>query len=514
MKIFVSLFAALLGFCFAQLEGQYQSEAEQGTALLIVRQNGEQVSGTLSGSATGSFEGSWDGQVATGLMTIMIDGSSLTLVFGMEPSANGLILALADIDPVTQEAKMDTLTSFEYQRVAQANTNPLKPTPQESQNASNPLAQGAKFAGDFANENLELSLRPAANGYEGTLTVSGQSFMVFAQEQAGQLFGSFGEGFSFSASLQGEILSLSSDGATYQLQRQTTNASANPLANTNTTPPAGSEIQANRQYLSGETLNSSVSGVSFTIPQGFTGIYEASEQIFAMIAQDQSSLIVVEAASNATAEELASALLDTVAASFGDDVQASLVAGPNQQGDSLTITYLVNGNTLHAAARQGTSGNSIVFVGYSASASISQTIDHLLGSSTLTTPQADNNNLALGGTDFYSNRSDSYFSPGGVGDGSMAGQTERYYSFCSDGNYGFQYSSETFMSVEGAGSLSSRDSDAHQGHWRLTRTLMGHMALILEASDGRFFTPKLEQVAEGFVIDGYLFQASISQQCN
>ena len=62
--------------------------------------------------------------------------------------------------------------------------------------------------------------------------------------------------------------------------------------------------------------------------------------------------------------------------------------------------------------------------------------------------------------------------------------------------------------------MSSTDSDTHQGQWRLTYTLMGTPTLILQATDGRFFTTKLEQVPEGYVIDGYLYQASRSQQCN
>ncbi|MCA9838382.1 MAG: hypothetical protein KC422_15810 [Trueperaceae bacterium] len=514
MKLFTCLVLTLLSFGYAQLSGTYQSESEQGTATLTVNQTGDQVSGTLSGSATGSFEGSWDGQVATGLISLTINGSSATLVFGMEPSETGLVFALAEIDPTTQEVNMDTLTSFDYQRVSGAGASQSS-NPLASQPASNPLAQSTTYEGSYANEAIELNLRQEANGYSGTLVASGQSFEVVAQEQGGQLVGSFGQGFSFSASLSGSTLTLVSDGASYVLERQSS-GSTNPLSVPAPGPlPTGANpIQAKKQYQAGEQLSSAVTGVSFSIPQGYIGAFEPTEQIFALVANDQSGLIVVEAASNASAEELATALLTEIAASFGDDVQASVIAGPTQQGDTLSITYNIAGNILHTAARQGSAGNAVVFSGYSNAQSITQTVDALAASSQFSSPQTGASSLNPGGVDFYNNSNDSYYSPGGVGDGSFAGQTERSYTFCSDGSYGFQYSSESFVSVDGAGSMSSTDSDTHQGQWRLTYTLMGTPTLILQATDGRFFTTKLEQVPEGYVIDGYLYQASRSQQCN
>lgn len=291
---------------------------------------------------------------------------------------------------------------------------------------------------------------------------------------------------------------------------------ANPLAAAPVAIPANAvTLQANQQYQAGSVLYSPWTGVSFSVPAGFVAAYEPSEGVFVVIAQDRSRVLIVEAASQASATQLGGAVLEEVIAGLNAENPVFVVAGPEQQADTLAISYNVDGYTLRASARQGGLGNAAVVAGYALdSAALTASVDALSAAISFSQPQTTTQNSQLGGTDFYSNKADNYYSPGGVGDGSLVSGTTRSYSFCTDGRYAHEYSSKTFFSVEGVGGSSSEETDEHQGRWALSQTLMGSNALLLEASDGRAFVYMLEQVPEGVLVDGFLYEVSASQQCN
>ena len=104
----------------------------------------------------------------------------------------------------------------------------------------NPLAPAAPtFAGTFSDDKLKVELKPAANGYDGTMTLNGQAYPAAASVKDGAMDGQFTAGanaFPFTATLDGDTLTLVSGGVAYQLKRAAVNplgaggGPANPLA--------------------------------------------------------------------------------------------------------------------------------------------------------------------------------------------------------------------------------------------------------------------------------------------
>ncbi len=427
------------------------------------------------------------------------------------------------------------------------------------------LSLGFVFAQDYSgfytqqdDPTTTLELRLSPEGYAGTLLDSGKdTFRVQGQLEDGLLFGfifltdaNYPQDLFFGAELSAEQLLLTTAfmndageidnssftelvfvrslatpanplGQTQEAPVTPANplgqaANPNPLAPSATQPLANAAnatvIQADQVYQAGTALSSPSTGVSFSILEGFQGGYDSAEAAFYVVAQDQTQVLALQAASNASASQLGQATLQTIADSLTENAQVQELAAPQVSGDSFTATYTIDGTVLHLLAKQGTAGNAVLIVGYGTQ-TIVQTVNNLAATLSFSQPQSNLQNSQLGGRDFFSNKTSSYYSPGGVGDGSFASGTERAYTFCSNGSYGFQYSSESFMSVEGAGSMSSTDSDAHQGNYTLSKSLMGNIVIFLQASDGRSFVTELQEVTEGVLIDGFLYDVSQSQQC-
>ena len=100
--------------------------------------------------------------------------------------------------------------------------------------AVNPLAPPDApdpFVGAFSDGALTLTLDGDAGAYTGSMDLGGQSYPVQATANGNALSGTFsssGATFTFSATLDGTVLRLESDGNIFTLERQ---APANPLGN-------------------------------------------------------------------------------------------------------------------------------------------------------------------------------------------------------------------------------------------------------------------------------------------
>jgi len=71
-----------------------------------------------------------------------------------------------------------------------------------------------------------------------------------------------------------------------------------------------------------------------------------------------------------------------------------------------------------------------------------------------------------------------------------------------------------FISLEGAGSASSTERDAHSGQWWLVGDLIGDATLVLETRDGRTFLWTGVETADGaYLIDGERYTAGPSDRC-
>ncbi|MCO5168110.1 MAG: hypothetical protein M9894_17335 [Planctomycetes bacterium] len=125
------------------------------------------------------------------------------------------------------------------QRQAPAPPNPLgQPRNPLGASPPNPLAAPPRpaWAGAWSDDQLRLVVEPAAAGFEGSLTVQGATYPVKGKADGPRLQGAFsvqGHDFAFTAALEGDALTLVSEGTTYRLRRE---QPRNPLG---APPPPG-----------------------------------------------------------------------------------------------------------------------------------------------------------------------------------------------------------------------------------------------------------------------------------
>ena len=100
------------------------------------------------------------------------------------------------------------------------------------------LASAADYSGSYANEKIAITLNATGATYGGEIHRGDQVYPFTAHDDGSQLNGIFTASsgrFSFSATQQGDGLTLTTGGATYQLHKQT-----NPLAAAPTATPTAS----------------------------------------------------------------------------------------------------------------------------------------------------------------------------------------------------------------------------------------------------------------------------------
>jgi hypothetical protein len=88
----------------------------------------------------------------------------------------------------------------------------------------------ANYSGTFKNEELTVTLDGDKGQYSGAIEMGERKFPLTASEKDGKLEGSFesqGRNFDFTATLNGQTMTLVSGGTTYVLKKQTVTAAAN-----------------------------------------------------------------------------------------------------------------------------------------------------------------------------------------------------------------------------------------------------------------------------------------------
>jgi hypothetical protein len=141
----------------------------------------------------------------------------------------GVVVASAGQTPQGQTPQDQPETT---QPTPEAQTTTETPTTQPTDNqTSNPLG-GANplgsetadpFVGSFSGDNLTLTLQGANGTYTGEMNFNGQPFPVQATAEGTNLTGTFTSGgntFNFTATLQDNALTLTSDGSTFNLIKQ------------------------------------------------------------------------------------------------------------------------------------------------------------------------------------------------------------------------------------------------------------------------------------------------------
>lgn len=111
--------------------------------------------------------------------------------------------------------------------------NPLSPVAPPGDNPLSPGTFAKPFAGAFQSDTitLELTFDASQNAYTGWLTVKGNRYAIGGFDDNGTLSGKFvagGTPYPFTAKIDGQTLSLTSDGKTHNLSRAPS-AAPNPL---------------------------------------------------------------------------------------------------------------------------------------------------------------------------------------------------------------------------------------------------------------------------------------------
>lgn len=199
-----------------------------GTITLTLQQdNTGRVSGSLSGNGNSfPLEGRRQGGGLVGQATI--PGGALH--FEASQSGGQLTMVLAEMDQSGQP-NVATRQELRFTRAGGAGNAMLGGGMGSGGNAmgGNPFggastggSGGDPYVGTFANGEVTFSISPGQGGYAGNLQVQGQSIPFTAQRTGDHLTGNLSSGgttYIFEARLQGNTLSILSDGQTVTLER-------------------------------------------------------------------------------------------------------------------------------------------------------------------------------------------------------------------------------------------------------------------------------------------------------
>jgi hypothetical protein len=389
---------------------------------------------------------------------------------------------------------------------------------QETAGTPSPLAPKQEvsdlFAGRHSGQGLILELVAALGGYQGSVTFQGQSYPVEAQPSNTGLSGSFvanGTPFPFEVVGSGSGIDFSTGGQVYQLARdgQAAALPSQPVS------PAGSGgiVQPGQSYPAGTVLSSPWAGITFTVPDNHIGAYDSNFGGFIIQGQGSDTLLYVEAAGQVQALTLGESVIDHVASMAQAELQPMSM---QQSGDAITATYHLGNAILHGSVRQGPAGNALVVLAYGFQVEkLNELVQRVVAGAAFATPDASGLEDPLPGNTLTASGGDNINSPG-LNSGSFVSSDSQTITFCQGQVYAFESRSVSFASVDGIdGSASMRDeeSDAHQGNYDLTRSLMGELVVVFNATDGRSYARILSASDQGVFIDGRLHQVSAAQIC-
>jgi len=283
------------------------------------------------------------------------------------------------------------------------------------------------------------------------------------------------------------------------------------------TPVAGQQqLQDGRTYRAGTRVVSTPTGVSFAVGEGFQGAYDNKVHAFVMGAFPRPQyLLGVFAYSQGEVDEVADAV-----AGHLHDVGIEVSPQPGGTATARRASGWFDAMTpggaqlLYGVVTRGTAGNTVAIIALGPASQREQlepAAEGVMQSVRFAEPGAAEWNRGAGGHVYLRATSGSDYSPGATSGSGASGATAQL-DLCSDGTYGYEYHSETYVSIEGA-SASSESSDQHTGRWELVADIVGDATLVLDATDGRQFSWPVAEAQEGVMIDGTSYSVSRSQRC-
>jgi hypothetical protein len=222
--------------------GTWTMATPNGGSITLTLQldNSGRVSGSLSGNGNSfPLEGQRQGGGLVGQATI--PGGALH--FEASQSGGQLTMVLAELDQAGQP-NAATRQELRFTRAGGAGNAMVSGGMGggNSMGGGNPFGGvgaggggGDPYIGTFANGEVTFSITPGQGGYAGNLQVQGQSIPFTAQRTGDHLTGNLSSGgttYIFEARLQGNTLSVLSDGQTVTLERAGVGGGAAPMMGT------------------------------------------------------------------------------------------------------------------------------------------------------------------------------------------------------------------------------------------------------------------------------------------
>lgn len=205
--------------------GTFTTANQQGGVVTVVLRHSPdgQLTGSMSGAGIQfQIEGIVEEGTAMGAITSAEGG----VFFEGTLQGNQLTLVLIEVGAGNTPDYSKTRTVV----LTRGGAADAPPAP-----VGNPLAAGPAdpAAGTWAGDGMEMALTGGGGRYQGTLRFQDNEFPVSATGQQGRLSGSFvagGQTYPFTATIEGQQMSLESGGTRYTLARQGQAGPVNPLA--------------------------------------------------------------------------------------------------------------------------------------------------------------------------------------------------------------------------------------------------------------------------------------------
>ena len=276
-------------------------------------------------------------------------------------------------------------------------------------------------------------------------------------------------------------------------------------------------LRADATYQGGSRVTSPSTGLTFTVPAGWSGGFDAEAGGFLLQKPGTPQLLAVYGYSEGGLDDVGYAVVTLI-----QESGIRLAQIGEERPDARTLDAVFQALTdegpgvLVGRVRTGEPGNAIAVAALgqaTAQDAMTALVRQVVDSVAFSAPEARAWRSQLAGKALSTSGGGSTYSPGGAGGyGSHASSSHDRIDFCSDGTYAYSMRSESYVSIEGASAESVR-SDQHAGRWWLVADLLGQAYVVLEATDGRAFHWPIRETETGAVLNGTAYGASASGRC-
>jgi hypothetical protein len=290
------------------------------------------------------------------------------------------------------------------------------------------------------------------------------------------------------------------------------------------------ELRPNEQYDGGTRVQSSATGISFTLPEGWIGAFKEQDDKAVMVLGSNTvqGIGMVILVSGQTSAQVAQRLNDTQ--DLGDGVVLQPVGAVETDGPRITARYRSQMYVGRALAILGSGLDHVIYVylGPQANESLYGELVEALGGSTrfrAPVPQAPQTTPAPAPgpaqapsgpagdwTRFLNGLMLKYFSSYNSGGASGGISEERTFHFCSDGSFAYLDEGLATINVPG-GSASSGGNGRVVGSWRVESATDASAVVLLNKDDGGVDRLRIELNDGKTFVNGDRWFRDASQVC-